>query len=440
MYLDYIDKEELLDAVRGAVQIKSVVTAPEEGKPFGAGSAEALNYALDLAKKMGFRTTNLDNMVGYAEYGTGDKMVAVLGHMDVVPEGEGWNTNPYELTLADGKLYGRGIADDKGPIISALFALDAVVKSGKPLKNRIRIIFGADEEVDCHDMERYMETEEIPFMAFTPDAEYPAIYGEKGIIHYSLKKRVKNLLSADGGMVVNSVPDKAQIKFMNDGEEYQVSGTGITAHGSTPHLGVNAIDNLDDNLRNSDLYEKMPKELKGFFDFYEKYYKNDYFGEKTEMSASNADTGRNSSNVGMLSWEDLGNGEQEIKITCDFRFIPGYSKEEAIEKLEALAKGNDMTLEIFKERNALFIPKNHPLIKILQHVFYDNTGIEMEAVCMGGGTYAKCLPNTVAFGPLFPGDEDPIHQPNEYMLLDNLYKNTEIMAQAIYELATYDGE
>jgi len=438
MYLEYIDQEKMLQGIKGALKINSVVTDPVEGKPFGEGSAAALNYALDLAKKMGFKTTNLDNMVGFADYGEGDKMVAVLGHMDVVPAGEGWKYDPFDLTIDNGVLYGRGIADDKGPMIAALFALDAVVKSKKPLKNKVRIIFGADEEVDCHDMERYMETERIPDMAFTPDAEYPAIYGEKGLTHYTIKKVVRNLVRAEAGTVVNAVPDKAIFTFNSGDSEITIEATGKTAHGSTPHLGKNAFDNLVNKLHKTGAYDKLEGELKEFIDVYEEFYLEDYYGEKLGMDMSNPDTGRNSSNVGVVSFKDLGDGTQEIMLTCDFRFIPGYDMDDGVRKLEKMAKEHDMILDVFKRRKALFMPKDSGLITTLMGVFERNTGIKMEPVLMGGGTYAKCLPNTVAFGPLFPGEEDPIHLPNEYMTLDNLLKNTEIMAQAIYELATYE--
>ncbi len=435
MFTENINKEELMQSIRESLQIPSVVGKPVAGKPFGEPCARALQHALDLAAKMGFRTVNLDNRVGYAECGDGEKMVAVLGHLDVVPAGDNWICEPFDATIIDGKIYGRGIADDKGPIIGALYALDAVKKSGKPMKHRVRIIFGSDEEVDCTDMERYKATEEIPMMAFTPDAEYPAIFSEKGMIYFTMKRKVEGLVSAKAGEAVNQVPDKAEITFMAGNKAVTVkSKNGRTAHGSTPQFGVNAIDDVMKQILEMPEFAEASEDFRSFVNFYEKYFMGEFYGEKMGMCAENEEIGRNSSNVGILFGED-----GEIGFKVDFRFIPQYDGlGEGEEVLRNIAAQNDMKLEIFKERHALYIPKDSGLIKILQSVFRKHTGNDMQPVAMGGGTYAKFLPNTVAFGPLFPGEEDPIHQPNEYMTVDNFMKNIEIMADAIYEMANYE--
>lgn len=435
-FLNYINKDEVLGSMKEILSIPSVVADPLPEMPFGNECARALKYALDLAEGMGFKTVNLDNKVGYAEFGTGEEMIAVLGHLDVVPAGENWNYEPFGLTISEDKIYGRGIADDKGPIIGALYALYAVAKSGEPLNRRVRIIFGCDEEVDCTDMARYLETEEVPTVAFTPDAEYPAIYSEKGILYYTLKKRVKGLISAHAGEAVNQVPDAASITFTAEGKEYTVKSTeGRVAHGSMPQLGINAIDSMVKNLKATPEFEYADEGLKSFFKFYEENYLGDFYGEKVGMNMSDTEIGANSSNVGILF-----SNEDEIGIKVDFRFIPQYDGEtEGVKRLERLAEENGLSLDVYKKRKAIFMPKDSALITVLQNVFKRNTGIDMEPVAMGGGTYAKFLPNTVAFGPIFPGDEDPIHQPNEYMTVENFFKNIVIMADAIYELANYEG-
>ena len=436
MFLEYVNREEVFDSLRNIMKFPSIVSDPLPGMPFGEECAKALNYALGLAEKMGFRTVNLDNKVGYAEYGTGDEMIAVLGHLDVVPAGDNWICKPFDATLLDGKIYGRGIADDKGPIIGALYALQAIVKSGGSLKRRVRIIFGSDEEVDCTDMARYLETEEIPVMAFTPDAEYPAIFSEKGILYYTISKKVNGLVYAHAGEAVNQVPDVATMTFIAEGKEITVkSSEGRAAHGSTPELGVNAIDSMIKNLKIAPEFQSADSSLKEFISFYEKYYLDDFYGEKVGMAMSDSEVGANSSNVGIL----FSKGD-EIGIKVDFRFIPQYKGEtEGRKKLEKLADENDLVLDIYKIRKAIYMPKDSGLIRVLQNVFKRNTGIDMEPVAMGGGTYAKFLPNTVAFGPLFPGEEDSIHQPNEYITEENLFKNINIMADAIFELANYEN-
>ena len=213
------------------------------------------------------------------------------------------------------------------------------------------------------------------------------------------------------------------------------SSEGRAAHGSTPELGVNAIDSMIKNLKIAPEFQSADSSLKEFISFYEKYYLDDFYGEKVGMAMSDSEVGANSSNVGIL----FSKGD-EIGIKVDFRFIPQYKGEtEGRKKLETLAEENDLVLDIYKIRKAIYMPKDSGLIRVLQNVFKRNTGIDMEPVAMGGGTYAKFLPNTVAFGPLFPGEEDSIHQPNEYITEENLFKNINIMADAIFELANYEN-
>ena len=201
-----------------------------------------------------------------------------------------------------------------------------------------------------------------------------------------------------------------------------------------PQLGINAIDDMVKNLKSMPEYENMDESLKEFIRFYERYYLDDFYGEKVGMAMEAPEVGANSSNVGILFSEN-----DEIGIKVDFRFISQYQGEtEGVERLKKLAEDHGLTLDIYKMRKVVYVPKDSGLIRVLQRVFKRNTGIDMEAVATGGGTYAKFLPNTVAFGPLFPGEEDPIHQPNEYMSEENLFKNIEIMADAIYELANYE--
>mgnify|MGYP002683094214 FL=1 len=180
-------KNDIVTAIQGCLRIPSVGGDPVEGAPYGAGPRRSLDWTLAFAEKMGFRTKNVDNVAGWAEMGEGPEMVAVLGHLDVVPEGDGWSVDPWGGELKDGMLYGRGVIDNKGPVMIALFAAKAVFDSGMKLKRRVRVIFGTNEERGSKCMKRYVEAgEELPVAGFTPDAEYPIINAEKGILTYTL--------------------------------------------------------------------------------------------------------------------------------------------------------------------------------------------------------------------------------------------------------------
>ena len=212
---EIVDKhsDELVAALQDMIRIKSVRGEAREGMPFGEGPCKALKKQLEIAEKLGFKVTNVDNYYGYAEYGEGEDYVCALGHLDVVPEGDGWAHEPYAAEIADGKIWGRGTVDDKGPINAALFGVYALKEAGFKPSRKIRVIFGCDEEVGCEDMDHYNEFEKQPLYGFTPDADFPAIFAEKGILHFILSTpfdTTGDIRTIRGGIVVNAVPDKAE--------------------------------------------------------------------------------------------------------------------------------------------------------------------------------------------------------------------------------------
>ena len=188
-------KDEIVKGIQGAVQIKSVQEPAKEGKPFGDGPAAALQYFLDLGAKLGFKVENFDNYAGTIDFGEGEEVVGILGHVDVVPEGDGWIYPPYSGTIADGKIFGRGTLDDKGPSMICLYAMKAIMDSGVKLNRKVRMIIGANEETGSLCMEHYFNTLKMPqpTMAFTPDSSFPVTFAEKGIIRVKFTQEYKNL-------------------------------------------------------------------------------------------------------------------------------------------------------------------------------------------------------------------------------------------------------
>jgi len=428
MFNEYIRarQSEIIDAVLECVKINSVEGIPEEGMPFGRGVNDALEYALTLADKMGFRTKNVDGYFGYAEYGEGNEMIAVLGHLDVVPVGDDWTFDPWGEIVGD-RIYGRGTLDDKGCIIGALYALDAVRKLAGHLDRRIRIIFGTNEETGSRDMIRYNETEEMPVMGFTPDADYPVIFSEKGIARVTLEKKISDgsLITAKAGNAVNIVPAAAAMKFTDgDGQIVELSAEGIPAHGSTPELGKNAI---------SELMKKAvyaTGELKTFVDFFNNCISNDTKGIMLGISCNTEKFGSTTVNAGLLE------GDREyIKVTLDCRYPATENFTERTKDLSELAEGYGIDCGLIKNVEPLYIPEDSTLVQTLQSVYKEQTGDIAEPVVIGGGTYAKSIKNIVAFGPVFPGQKSVIHQKDEFISVEHLMKNVEIMAHAMYRLA-----
>lgn len=434
MFNEYIreKQQDIIDSVLGCVKINSVEGAPQDGMPFGKGPAEALEYALKLADHMGFRTVNIDNQVGYAEYGEGEEMTAVLGHLDIVPVGDDWSHDPFGEVAGD-RIYGRGTLDDKGSMIGALYALDAVRKSSLPLKRRIRIIFGTNEETGSKDMVRYNATEEQPAMGFTPDADYPVIFSEKGIARVTISMNMQKrdgdtgLCEAKGGNAVNIVPQEAcMILRASDGKEIELSAEGTAAHGSTPELGKNAISKLMQDAGQCELCG----DIKTFIDFYNKYIGTETDGASLGIACCTEKFGATTVNVGLLE-----GGRDKIKITLDCRYPAGEDFGARLENAGKLAAEYGMAVELTENTEPLYVPEDSFLVQTLQEVYREQTGDEAEPVVIGGGTYAKSMKNTVAFGPIFPEQDNVIHQKDEYITVEHLMKNVEIMAHAMYRLA-----
>ena len=261
--------DEEVAALQGLLRIKSVEALGENGTVFGQGAADCLAYVLKRGAELGFTGRDVDGYCGYLEYGAGEELVTVLGHLDVVPEGTGWTYPPYAAEIHDGKIYARGAIDDKGPMVAAMYALKAVKESGVSLKRRVRLLFGLNEETGCECMKHYVEKgEELPAFGFTPDGDFPIIHGEKGICtvlyHHELRPGSHAITRLYGGMALNAVPAEAAAELnwpeserakvlLRQAEGITVSETenglrvtakGRSAHGSKPELGVNAIVKL----------------------------------------------------------------------------------------------------------------------------------------------------------------------------------------------------
>lgn len=441
----------LLACLQENIRIPSVEGIPEEGAPYGIAVRQSLEHVLEAASQMGFRTCNVDNHIGWCEYGEGDEMVAVLGHLDVVPAGDGWSFDPWGGEIQGDRIFGRGTMDDKGPSIAALFALEAIRDAGLPLKRRIRLIFGCNEETGTTDVKYYLDHGgEVPVMGFTPDAEYPVINGEKGIINATCSRTFTQtgslkLISFQGGTASNVVPNyaKAEISCCRELAEeiasherekitFTVTDTGLlveafgeNAHGSTPWLGENAIGRLVLAL-NAMPFEGELAEIFAFL--------SDKLGMDTIGKAAGIHLWDEPSGDLSLNWGVLNADEANLSLIVNYRYPVTFGFEDCGPAFQALFEANGFTVsQVHSEK--LYIPADSELVQTLLKIYQQHTGIAGKPVCIGGGTYAKCLPNILAFGPIFPGDEVREHKPDEFMEIPKLMKNAQIIAAAMYEMA-----
>ena len=445
-------ENDLLSCLQENLRIPSVEGTPADGAPYGVEIKRSLDHVLASAEKLGFRTCNVDGQLGWAEYGDGEEMVAVLGHLDVVPAGDGWSFDPWGGEIKDGRIWGRGTMDDKGPSIAALFALAALRDSGLPLKRRIRLLFGCNEETGAQDLKYYLaHGGEIPVMGFTPDAEYPVINGEKGIINVTYAHSYKQtgelkLLSIQGGTAANVTPAFARAKigcgpelaqriaklytpnlrFIRKDYGVLVEAFGVSAHGSTPEQGENAIGRLVLALDTLPFEGEIQQII---------HFLAEKLGMETNGKSAGIYLHDDVSGELTLNWGTLNADEEKLSMVINYRFPVTKEYNDCAPALDALFAEAGFTKEKEAFKNKLYMSADCDLVKILLKVYKDYTGIDGTPKSIGGGTYAKSLPNILAFGPIFPGDEVREHKPDEFIEIPKLMKNTQMIASAMYEMA-----
>ena len=406
---------ELLEALERLIRIPSVSGT--------AAVSDALAEALCLCEELGFRTKNCDSRIGWAEIGasaddgSGAPLIGILCHLDVVPPGDGWQHDPYSCTVENGRLYGRGVMDDKGPAAAAILAMKDILDKGGPRQGRIRIIFGCMEETgNWEDMEYYKSCEELPDLGFTPDADFPAIYGEKGIamVDLSMKAADSGFTYIKGGEVPNMVPDWCRA-VLTDGTE--LSATGRAAHGSTPEDGENAITKLMEQAAGHDCT---------FARFYCKAIGRRLDGSGCGCGFSDAESGHLTFNAGCIAIED-----DQVVLHADIRYPVTVTLDTMLNGLKEAVRPYGVVVALRTSMRPVYMDPNGAVFSGLMDAYKSVTGdTESRPLVIGGGTYARAMDNIVAFGPVFPGRECTEHQKDEYILIDDLEK-----ARDIYRLA-----
>ena len=437
-------EKPLMENLKGLVAINSVydeATASEKN-PFGEGVSKALKYFEELAKKDGFQVTNYDNKVVEAIVGEGKKNITIMAHADVVPVGTGWSQDPFQVVEKKGVVYGRGVADDKGPLLSAYYGLLALKENNLLGKYRVRFLVGGNEESGSLCMEHYFHTlkKEEPTYGFSPDSDFPVVFAEKGIMNFEVRKKVNipGLLSLKGGTAPNSVIELCtmQIELNDDIVPFLVKNYpdaeiltrddivnitfhGKAAHGSTPQLGVNAgmkaIKCLADYTQNKDLLKIV-----------ECY--SDVYGKGCRATGYSHDMGQNSLNVGLIDYQD-----GDISLIVNFRFVETCKPADL--KSNITAASRPLSVKFLGLSPILYFKKDSPLVKTLVNAYRAETGDnETEPLAIGGGTYAKETNNVVAFGLEYPGWDSKMHSVGEQIKVEALNQGMAIYARAIYEL------
>ncbi|MFP4178012.1 MAG: dipeptidase PepV [Acholeplasmataceae bacterium] len=446
-------KEGMIEDLRGLIRINSELTEYDPNRrnaPFGPGTKAALDYVLRLGERDGFRTVDLDGYAGHIEFGEQKEFIGMIGHLDVVPAGNDWTYDPYGAEIHDGRIYGRGTEDDKGPTIAAYYAMKILKELGLSLDKRVKLILGNDEETAWRCMRHYFSVyPEAPVAGFIPDADFPLIYAEKGISRIVIEGVLEkgDLLSIDGGFRDNMVPDQATVKLARtkdyarafeaylsktglkgsvetfDGY-YQLSVSGKSAHGSTPEKGDNAIDRMFAFLFEAKVESRLVELVRT-------YLYQDYYGKKLSIDHVDQEMGALTNNFGVIKTED-----NRYSISLNLRYPRGVIFADVIEAIRSKVRAFGATLSVDNHKELIYTDPSSELVTTLMNVYKKHTNDRTaKPISIGGGTFARAMPNSVAFGPHFPGKPTHIHQKDESIDIDDLLLATVIYTEALYELA-----
>ncbi|MBF4691647.1 Sapep family Mn(2+)-dependent dipeptidase [Fusibacter ferrireducens] len=430
-------KEQMTHDIIRLIKIPSIIETNSQEKPFGSAIDDALKCVLKIAEELGFRTYyDPKGYYGYAEIGVGEALIGILGHLDVVSEGDPdhWAYPPFEGVLKGNKLYGRGAQDDKGPIVAAMYAVKALMDLQVEFKKRIRIIFGTDEKNQWRGINKYLKEQEVPQISFAPDASFPVIFAEKGVLQVKLKSTSKSPVNIKAGNALNAVPESAQIvcndylklekilkkngfDYENDGEEIIVVGKSVPA--SKPNLGINAINRLI--LAVKELGKSSPG-----IDFLAERIGLTNYGELIFGNCSDDLSGKLTINIGKIDFSEAG----EV-IWIDLRIPVSLNRSFIENGLRRVAEKYNLSYEVLGDLAPKYIEKTHPLVEKLTSAYEEETGLDGTPRSIGGATYARSMENCVAFGAFFPGQARTEHQVDEFIDLDFLMKAVQIYAKSI---------
>jgi succinyl-diaminopimelate desuccinylase len=448
-------KDSMIQDMARMVAVPSVCGPEEPGKPFGRESARALNLILQIAEEMGFATQNVGNYAGHAEYGEGSDIAAVITHVDVVPAAGDWDTDPFHLTQKGNLYFGRGVADDKGAAVAALYCLKALKDRGVTGKRRIRAIFGAGEELASNDLEMYFSQESMPVMAFTPDSEYGICNREKGILRVRFtggENASKAVRRFEAGTVVNAVPALAEAVVSNSGslkarlesaaksaegefrfaeteDGIKITSVGKASHAMQPQAGFNAASHLIALLSKA----LSKDELGGFLGFLDRAIGTEIDGASLGVKGSDEASGPLTLNLGIVRVDDS-SSEADI----DIRYPVTCNGDEIFETIRKKAGEEGEKAELLHGNKPLYFPADHPLVHLLQDAYRTVKGVPAELYATGGGTYARSVPGrAVAFGPFFPDEPDRgLHNKNEHIDIGCFMEHAQICLEAMYRMMT----
>lgn len=442
------NKEGMFKDMARLIAVKSTRGEREDGAPFGRGPAEALRTALGIAEELGLETGSCENIMGWAQIGEGEKYLATICHVDVVPAGDGWTGDPFTLREREGYLIGRGIMDDKGPAVLSLYALKYLKESGVTLRYPIRALLGTSEETGMEDVQEYLKRCPAPEFCFSPDSNFAVCVGEKGTLGGRIEATaaLDRIVDIRGGAATNVVPDKCEalvkaeklesrgrVQAERQGELWKLTASGIGGHASLPEGTVNAIGEMVNYLLESgavraeeEAFLKALSRLHASFD-----------GSAIGAAADDGFFTPLTIIGGTIEVRD-----GHISQSFDCRYPTNTSGEKLREAIQN-AMGDGARVTIDRDMPPFRMDENDPGVRTCLNVYNAVTGEQAETYTMGGGTYARHFPNAAAFGPEHPEREQPdfagpIHGADEAASMAYFEEALKIYILALIELEKLD--
>jgi len=454
-------KDEMVEDIKALVKIDSARTDAKKGMPFGEGAAEALKEGTRILEKHGFAVTNYDNYALDTRLNNKELQLDVLAHLDVVPAGDGWTvTEPFVPVVKDGKIYGRGTSDDKGPAIAALYAMKAIRELGIELKKDVRLILGSDEECGSADISYYFSKQNHAPMSISPDADFPLIFLEKGSLHTSFEAKTgledafPRILSINAGTKVNVVPAKAEAVVQGidmpvlhayclmayyrlgfsaefDFDEVEngirIVAKGTSAHAATPMEGSNALTALLDLLVSLPL---APSRITSLVESVHRLFPHgDYYGAALGVNHEDEISGKLTLTLDIFNLDG-----EKMSGMFDCRACVSANDENTRDVIYRKFEEAGFEHSISNMSKPHYVPKDSLLVQTLLASYTKVAGKVEEPLAIGGGTYVHSIENGVACGCADPAVDNHMHGPDEFVIIDQMIMSACVFADAMIAL------
>ena len=453
------NREAFLAHARRLIAVDSTKGAPEDGAPFGAGVHKCELEAMKIAEELGFEEVHdCEGYMAYAHVGPKDHYIGIIGHLDIVPVGDGWFHDPFDMLEKEGYIMGRGTTDDKVPLLTSMYAVKYLIDNKIPLRYGIRVLMGCDEESGMEDLTYYLKHNEEPDFTYSPDAWFPVGNGEKGIYSSDIVSEPVDgaIVSMDGGIASNVIPDHSTVvlrgvdagklcRAAGDSSAYKITEVagdvkveafGKMAHAGFPWGSENSNRLVLDLVRDAGVLEGREKEIVDFFCG----VLDDFLGTYLGIAGEDGRFDPTTLIGGMIRKTEDG----RLLLNVDSRYNTSITPEELESRISGKAASCGLEVRNVSNSGSFYISPDAEPIRVLSRSFNEVTGRNDVPYVMNGGTYARHMHNAVSFGPEMNYEVKPEwagspHMRDEAISLQCVFQSIAIYAESLLGLEKLDS-